>query len=64
MVVDPMPQDTEPGRWKCLRCSYEWDARVLNPKECPACKQRQIERLAPPAAPVAYDYIPDEGPPP
>ena len=25
---------------KCPRCSYEWEARKENPKECPKCKKR------------------------
>ena len=23
---------------KCLRCNYEWDARVKKPRQCPYCK--------------------------
>ena len=26
---------------KCVKCGYEWEMRVDNPKECPKCKQRQ-----------------------
>ena len=25
---------------KCPRCGYEWEPKVLNPKECPRCKAR------------------------
>jgi len=25
---------------KCLKCEYEWTARIKNPKECPECKVR------------------------
>jgi len=25
---------------KCPKCDYEWESRILNPKECPRCKQR------------------------
>lgn len=25
---------------KCLKCKYEWEPRVENPKECPECKAR------------------------
>jgi hypothetical protein len=25
---------------KCLLCDYKWEARIENPKECPACKSR------------------------
>jgi predicted Zn-ribbon and HTH transcriptional regulator len=24
----------------CYRCSYEWETRINNPKECPRCKSR------------------------
>lgn len=29
---------------KCLKCEYEWEARVKTPKECPECKVR-LSRL-------------------
>jgi predicted Zn-ribbon and HTH transcriptional regulator len=25
---------------KCLKCEYDWETRVENPKECPRCKTR------------------------
>lgn len=25
---------------KCYKCSYEWKARLENPKSCPRCKTR------------------------
>lgn len=25
---------------KCLKCDYEWESRVENPKACPRCKTR------------------------
>jgi predicted Zn-ribbon and HTH transcriptional regulator len=31
---------------KCLRCGYEWEARVNNPKECPQCKSREWSNQA------------------
>lgn len=24
----------------CTKCTYEWESRVSNPKECPRCKSR------------------------
>ncbi len=24
----------------CPKCSYEWESRVAEPKECPRCKTR------------------------
>ena len=26
---------------KCLMCGYVWDAKVENPKQCPACKRME-----------------------
>ncbi len=26
---------------RCLRCGYEWAARVEKPKACPECKDRR-----------------------
>ncbi len=25
---------------KCIKCNYEWEARVKEPKACPRCKTR------------------------
>ena len=25
---------------KCIKCEYEWEARVEEPKACPRCKTR------------------------
>jgi len=24
----------------CIKCSYEWESRVVEPKACPRCKTR------------------------
>lgn len=26
---------------KCIKCEYEWEPKVPNPKACPRCKKRQ-----------------------
>jgi predicted Zn-ribbon and HTH transcriptional regulator len=28
----------KPNHKKCLRCDYDWTARVKRPKQCPLCK--------------------------
>jgi len=25
---------------KCVKCSYQWESRVSDPKACPRCKTR------------------------
>jgi len=24
---------------KCIQCGYEWEGRIVNPKQCPRCKR-------------------------
>ena len=31
---------TKELKMKCIKCEYEWTARIKNPKECPECKTR------------------------
>ena len=28
------------NKMECLKCDYNWESRVENPKECPRCKVR------------------------
>ena len=34
---------TTMDKLKCKYCNYEWEPRVIKPKECPNCKKRNYE---------------------
>ena len=31
-------------RWRCRKCKYSWVGRRIKPKQCPNCKQNNIDK--------------------